>query len=374
MIKIHNETENLLKLLNNYKISNNNLINNNLTNNKYFMELFDNFKKNYTYVALDKIYIEELYTDPNFYLKDNDFTSPQIKSYILNNLKYNYKLSYENNIIIYYSKKKIINMRLIQHMFQIIIILKNIFNRNNINQTIIYFETNKKKKFPSKYKILGPNEINTGLTLLDLKKNGNIILFRKEEILKVLIHELIHSNLIDEKFIFSNENTYLNKILCSNYNIVLNEAFTETLATILNIYYIHIVKKLGKGELNKMLKNEIKYSNLISSKIFKYYNIEKIDDILIKNKCSNIFSQNTNVFSYYILKNILLNNHIRFGEILDNNSNYYKIKTSTCIFQMIDLINNSLSLYNNNDLNNDLNNNIELNNNSLRLCLYELKF
>ena len=90
------------------------------------------------------------------------------------------------------------------------------------------------KKFPKKNEILGPNEVNSGLTFLDVHKNGDIILYRKEELLKVLIHELIHSNLIDEKIIFSGSINEFSKLFCVNYNILLNEAFTESFATIIN--------------------------------------------------------------------------------------------------------------------------------------------
>ena len=52
-------------------------------------------------------------------------------------------------------------------MFQIILLLKKIFNKSTYNQHIIYFETKEKKKFPSKNIDLGPNEVNSGLTTLE---------------------------------------------------------------------------------------------------------------------------------------------------------------------------------------------------------------
>jgi hypothetical protein len=367
---IHNDTNKLINYLDNYELDLNKL-----TDNKYFIKLYDIFKNLYKKINenifFKNINIKRIECNPNYFLKESNFTSDEIKLYINNNLKNCHKLDFENNTIIYFSKKKI-NLVLIRHMFMIINILKNIFNRTNFNQKVIFFETNKKKKFPKEEKILGSNEVNTGLTLLDLNKNGNIIIFRKEEVLKVLIHELIHSNLIDEKFIFSTNNNYLNKILCANYDIVLNEAFTETFATILNIFYIHINQKYNINDLDVMFKNEMKYSFLITTQIFKYNKIYNLNEILKNNsnKCKNIFYQNTNVFSYYILKNILLKNHIIFGKILEKYTYNYKINNKLCIDEIIKLLVKNMRIYNTENKFNFK----DFDKNSLRLCLYELKF
>ena len=346
--------------------------------NNFFIQLYNNIKFIINDIKIENIQIEELNHNINLYLKDNEFTSKNIKNNIINNLKYSYEIKNDNNIIVYYTKKKINNKKLnnkkfnkIKHMFIIIKLLKILFNRKEVQQKIIYFETEEKKKLPKqKFKIiLGPNEINSGLTFLNLHKNGDIILYRKEEVLKVLIHELIHSNLIDEKIIFSNKIKEFSNIFCVNYEILLNEAFTETYATIINLFYIHIINKLPKNKLNIMFQNEINYSNYICSKIIKYYDIKKIEDVIKKNeKCSNNFPQKTNVFAYYILKNILLSNHILFGNVLNKNTLYYKINTEKGIDDIIDIIIKNI-IYLDNRINffkNDKNN-------SLRLCLYELR-
>ena len=375
MNSFHKETIQYTNLLKNYKTNINKI-----TDNKYFMELYLQLKKIHNNIhkniLFENLLIEKLEEKPNIFLTDNDFLSENIKSYILSNLKYGHKISFENNSIFYFTKNDIINKKVILHMITIIILLKNLFNRKDKYQNIIYFETNKKKKFPKGKKgiILGPNEINTGVTTIDLNKNGNIILYRKEEILKVLIHELVHSNLIDEKLIFSSKNNYITKFICVNYNIVLNEAFTESIATIMNIFYIHIILKLPKNKLNIMFNNETKYSSFISNKLLNYYNIDNIKDIIKQNNnCKYIFLQNTNVFSYYILKNIILKKHISFSHILEKNSEFYKIKNPLFIDNLnqllIDNFHIDFNINNNNNHNND-----KVINNSLRLCLYELNF
>jgi len=365
------ETNRIINLLDNYNININKLIN--ITKNKYFMELYNNLKKNFKKIYQHNIIITFLNEKSENYIEDNKFTSDNIKKKILEKLKYGYKITFKNNSIIYFCQKKIKEKipNIIIHMFQIIILLKIIFNKSEYTQNITYFETTERKKLPKKNIVLGPNEVNSGLTFLDLEtkhKNGDIILYRKEEVLKVLIHELIHSNLIDSKIIFSKKTNEFSNLFCVNYKILLNEAFTESFTTIINIFYIHIINKMKKKYLNIMFQNEIIYSNYICNKIINFYNINNISDIIKKNnECINNFPQKTNVFSYYILKNILLTNHILFSKILNIYTLNYKIIDEKCIIEIINLIINNINSFDNKKFI------IKDNNKSLRLCLYELK-
>lgn len=366
---LSNETTNLLKILDN--IPKNNFIKTYFTQNKFFINFYKNMKKVMKKININNISVSLINETPDKYLNDNAFTSKNIINKIFLKLKYCYKFTFENNTIIYFTKSKKYNKNVINHMFKIIKLLKILFNRNNYDQTVIYFETDEKKKFPkNKATILGPDNVNSGLTYLDIHKNGEIILYRKQELLKVLIHELIHSNLIDSKIIFSKNLKSFSNNFCVTYNILLNEAFTESFATIINIFYIHITCKFKINFLNNMLYNELIYSNYVCSKIIKFYNISKISDV-VKNGdfCKNNFPQKTNVFAYYILKNILLTKYIEFGNILQKytSSKDYKLCCEEGIIELINLIMKNINILDNNIINikND-------NNKTLRLCLYEL--
>ena len=365
---LSNETIKLLKIIPNKNIENNFL------KNKFFMKLYKNMKKNIknmNKININNIAIESIKEKPEKYLNDNQFTSKNIINKILLKLKYCYRCTFENNSIIFFTKSKKYNNNIIIHMFKIIKLLKILFNRINYHQNIIYFDTDEKKEFPKNEKILGPDNVNSGLTYLDMHKNGTIILYRKEEVLKVLIHELIHSNLIDSKIIFSKNLKSFSDNFCVTYNILLNEAFTESFATIINLFYIHVNCKFKIKILDNMFYNELFYSNYISSKIIKFYNISKISNV-VKNGtfCKNNFPQKTNVFAYYILKNILLTKHIDFGNILEKytSSKDYKLCCEEGIVELINLIMKNITILDNNMLNikNDTNK-------TLRLCLYELQ-
>ena len=338
-----NDTVKLIDLLKTYNL---NFKCKNILKNSFFMKLYDNMN-DILKINIGVIKAEELNEPSENYFKKNNFTSDNIKN-VLIKLQYGYKITNDNNSIIYFTSKKKSFKKIppvINHMLIIIKMLKLLFKRTS-SQKVIYFETLHKKKFPiHKNKILGPDEVNSGITFLDLHKNGTIILYRKEELLKVLIHELIHSNLIDEKIIFDSSLKNFSNYFCIDYKILLNEAFTESFATIINLFYIHIKCKYNKEYLNEMFMNEMKYSYYICLKIINYYNIYKISDTIKNNNmCKIKFPQNTNVFSYYILKNILLTNHIEFGNIICNNSENYKIISENGIHLMTNLIKDKIGI------------------------------
>jgi hypothetical protein len=336
-----------------------------LSKNIFLMNIYKKLKKIYseTYIQINKIHIQENNinkSDLSENKLNNNFTSLEIKNDIIQNLKYNYQLTYENIIINYYSKKsfkKIPNLIII--IFKITKVLMIFFGMNK-KQIINYFETDNKKEFPKSNKILSPNEVNSGVTCFG--ENNEISLFRKEEIIKVLIHELIHSNLIDHKIIFSKLSKKFNDSFCVDYDILLNEAYAETIANIFNLFFINIINKCTKKDLDKMFDNELKYSIYIYSKIMNYYKIDDINKIIKDNngKCNLIFPQKTNVFSYYFIKSILLMKHI---ELFKNND--LKIKDDKTINDMIKLININLL--------NKFIIKIKDRNKSLRLTLYELE-
>jgi hypothetical protein len=364
------DTIKYLSILNEYKNINISKLSKNIFFNKIFNELNIIYKNIIENFLLKNIIIKNIFIEN---INKNQFISNNIKNQINKIIKYGYVINYENIILKYYTNKKINNNILPKLIINILIITKSLlilFKKNFKNniQKINYYELSNKKIFPKNNNIiLSPNEINSGLTNINLNEYGEITLFRKEEILKVLIHELIHSNLIDKNIIFSNISKFYNKMFCVNYNILLNEAFTETMANILNIMFINIIdQKSNIILLNKMFKNEIKYSIYIYSKIMDYYKINNINDI-IKNKngnCIKTFPQKTNVFSYYFLKSILLLKHISFGNIL------YKCNlelNNNDIIDIIKLLNNNIELINKYKYD------IKDKNKSLRLTLYEIK-
>lgn len=167
---------------------------------------------------------------------------------------------------------------------------------------------------------LSRTNVNSGASLY----NSWIQIFRREEILKVLIHELIHyleldinvyANIIDEKC------SHINIHSKSN-NILVNEAYTEFLAIYLHTMYITKIKYpySFQNEFWKLYILEEKYTIYQINKIFKNYSIPNLEYF----RNPNNFIQYTNVISYYILKYLFLINTKYF--IITHNSKKNTIK------------------------------------------------
>jgi hypothetical protein len=294
------------------------------------------------------------------YLKDTDFMSNEIKQNIQQNLHCCYELTHKKNSILYFTKKSV-NVRLAKHMFQMIQIVEKLLNHDDYSQKIIFFHNDKKKRFPTTNKVvLGPNEVNSGVTYVNTvdqknKKGCKIILYRKQEVLKVLVHELVHAHLLDIDMILWKDSVTFSKLFCTKYNVLLNEAYAEWYANIFNLVYINIVEKIGRKSLMNMYYHEVKYSIYISKKILHFYTISGVREIIKRGEtCSILFPQQTNIVSYYILKNILL---LQYDEVKKDINNIVEIIKKN--MYLLDSIKNN---YDYND-----------GNKSLRLCLYELK-
>ena len=284
-------------------------------------------------------------------------------------LKYCYVFHYENNMIYFKSNKKIIKKipQKIMYMFILIQTLKDLFGRSQCSQKIIFYDLYDKKSLPSlKNSYIGQENCNSAFCTVHYDKivNGPIVLFRNEECLKVLIHELIHGNFIDYQIIHGEGVKEISSQICTKYPILLNEGFTETFGSLLHMIFISYITKIN---INIIFKNELIHNIMILNKLMNFYHIQKIEDILVSHGCASEFKQKTNVFSYYVLKVINYLNINEFLNLFKNNmNNKYQVKNSFNIL-FVDFINKKIK---------DLNKYIKQHkykNKSLKLTFYELK-
>ena len=111
------------------------------------------------------------------------------------------------------------------------------------------------KKLPEyPKKKIGACEVNTGATSfsydpfdeLNINESNPIILWRKEEVNKVLIHELIHSNNFDKSLWYIGKNpevktSFTEKFdISDNIKIKINESYTEVWATLIHSLIVSI--------------------------------------------------------------------------------------------------------------------------------------
>jgi hypothetical protein len=240
----------------------------------------------------------------------NQFVEMNIIDYLLNQLdyKHSYKIEYRNleiNLVIY-SKTKTISKKILNSIIDRIVVLGLYKSKSTkIKINIDIFMTPFKKRITTDTKILGTREVNSGFSV----HNYKICIFRKEELNKVLVHELIHYLELDLNVVeFADFYNYFN--VAKSNEIRLNEAYTEILAVLIN----SIIKAKNITECKKILNLELKFSLYQVGKILNLYDFMNAKDFFKPND-NEKFKQNTSVFSYFIIKTILLFNLDIFLEL-----------------------------------------------------------
>ena len=207
-----------------------------------------------------------------------------------------------------------------------------------------------------------PFNINTGISWVGI---NHIVLFRLDELFKVLFHELIHSL----KYDFDNvrdcnkkscERVFksdLNLNVGDSYPILINEAYTEYMAILCWDYYLASYYMTQHRVINDkfklfyhMIEREQINSAIMCTKLFNYYKIKNLDIL----KKDNKIEQKTNAFSYILIKYFLLCNTVgifenksakKLNELLIaslNNINEYNYLLKILLDEYYDL---KLSLY-----------------------------
>lgn len=259
-------------------------------NNNKLDKLYHYFEKYYKFSNYKLIYNDDIINN-NIHnnLINSKYISKNIKESITKLKKYkNIKYTYNNiniNINIYYNDKNIDIF--IKTIIIYINYMCNLINNNNKDINITYYLTDN-IKIHNNDGILNSNNINTGLST-----NNEIVIFRKEEILKTTIHELIH--LMNIHYINDNNNiiNHYNKKYDDKSNIINTfESFTDFWAILINIY---LTTKL----LNT---NLVFFKNIIYiEKAFIIYQCLKMLYLKNKYKIKNL-NKYTNITSYYIIK------------------------------------------------------------------------
>lgn len=187
---------------------------------------------------------------------------------------------------------------------------------------IFIYLTDFKRIIPdNNYTILGSYNVNGGFTTT-CDKNSEIVVYRKEEWFKVLIHEAFHNLGLD--FSKMNTNQFHSKIkqifpINSKFNIF--ESYCEFWARILNsafCSYNVIDNKNDKDAFKTFLDFFIQIERLFSlfqcNKILNFLGISYQNLYETDNGShiarENLYKETTNVFAYYIVTAFLLDNYV----------------------------------------------------------------
>ena len=161
------------------------------------------------------------------------------------------------------------------------------------------FLTKEKKHISPEYKCLGINEVNSGSTYRG--DCSSIVVWRKEEAFKVILHELCHCLSFD----FELPDNILKKIIKlfsipDNTEIRPYEAYVETWGEII---YFSILAKDLKLDINQLLKKEVIFSCYQAAKILKHFGFKEWGEFYKSNtRDSKDYCQKSSILSYYIIQ------------------------------------------------------------------------
>ena len=186
---------------------------------------------------------------------------------------------------------------------------------------------NDKKVLRKNSQNITPLNVNSGSNRFS-DTESEICIFRREECIKVIFHEIIHglrfSQLVDHDMITER--------LCQKYDllsedILIDESYTEIWAKILNTYFI-----------SSLTNSHTKYQHfctlLACEKEFSLYQGNKIKAFIKKSKNKNL-DRETNVSAYYLVVGEIFSNLEEFLMNCGNNP-YIKDKES-CLAYLYNL-------------------------------------
>ena len=317
---------------------------------KSLQKFYDKIKKEYDKISInisDIYYYKTEDFDINEKYGRDRFFPKSILEDVNRNLIHCFLINFYNTRIYVYTKYDIkqINgnkngiLKVITNICKIIFLMRRLFEDNN-ELTIHYFDCDIKKKFPEKEGIiLSEENCNSGSSYV-----GSYLMFvyRREEYIRVLIHELIHSFMGDNSLINENYNLALSKIFClkNDGNININETYTESLATIINLIF-HYLEGVGRGKktIGKMLNEEFKHSLIVCATILDHYGFNSIKQLRRDNDNCKILLQKTSVFNYYILKPFMLYNLDELYKLIKKCSNKFQFSNiNLCLDNFFNLI------------------------------------
>ena len=224
-------------------------------------------------------------------------------------------------------------------------------NLKTIESLDIYlYLTEVEKQMPKNPVItIGTNNCNSAVTFACASK-GKLLIYRKEEWKKVLIHELFHSLCLD--FAGSNYET-LRKNIKNIFNVQsdfeISESYTEYWATIINSCFISYSLLDNYDDVENFLLFTDFCIQL--ERIFSLYQMIKIlgymslnykylykNDEISRGLRKVLYKEDTNVLCYYIIKTILLffndeflewcmlhnNNILKFNKTEHNLNQFYE--------------------------------------------------
>jgi hypothetical protein len=295
--------------------------------------LLDEIQNSKTYVPTN-ILIERISSIP----VDKDFSHihPKIKATIEEELREhlysaNFQIGDKRQIKVYMAfhtkpSNKVLNSH-IEFIYRWLLIADHYANPGcSPDLTIYIFFTHHKKEIENiqsfiekngeKKKVLNQYNVNTAFTFSCRPRKNTIYIYREEEWRKTFIHEIFHSFGLDFVQVYSQEmDEKLKGVFGLHIEYSLYEAYCEFWAELINILFYcteQLINRTGKNdrkELYKKIESELRlqrtFSLIQSVKVLQYSDLT-YTDLLVKPEKLKKYKEVTPLFTYHIVKSIML--------------------------------------------------------------------
>lgn len=309
---------------------------------KEILNAYNYIKKQAPYKAsVKKITSAIQITKPKYFNSKSfpEIVRKHIDDMIMSEISYSFSL-YERTVKVHFiveednieGKLEIYN-RYIESIAMWLYILNIYAPKECVNTINIYlYFTSLLKKLPaSNIYVLDENNVNTAFTTT-CPKDSEIVIFRKEEWFKVLIHETFHNFGLD----FSGMNNdivnhCILNIFSVNSQVNAYEAYTEFWAEILNALFCSFFELDNKLNINEFLSSAEFYINF--ERRFSFFQMIKTLEFMgltykelyskteyAKINRTNLYKEKTSILAYFVLKTVLLNNFQGFLNWCDKNN------------------------------------------------------
>lgn len=270
----------------------------------------------------------------------------EIKQHIFNNssykLGYNFKVNDRTIKITFITESGILNNMDVYKNYIIDIMtwisIADKYSCNNCGKTLnlyLYMSSIPKMLPKNRWDTISSIEVNSGLSDM-CRRDSEIIIFRKEEWFKLLIHETFHNYGLD--FSVMNINI-ITDIMKKNFNVnsefLMFETYTEFWARLINVvfctYKINNTSKFTDFYMyfQVLFYYERLFSILQCCKILSFMNltIDMITNKKDKDVSLQLYKESTNVFPYYIGVSILMLDPVNFMSWCNkNNINMFRFQ------------------------------------------------
>lgn len=252
------------------------------------------------------------YSFPETIIKHIDFTASI-------EITYNFSLK-ERNITVHFILENSTeitkcdnHINLIIHLMCILNIYSNKMCSKNLN--IFIYMTSLKKELPkTNAHILDQTNVNTGFTRTCMP-TAEIVIYRKEEWFKVLIHESFHNFGLDFSDMNNTEcHSKILRIFKVSSDVNLFEAYTEFWAEIINACLCSFLILQNKNDVNEFLLNADFFINF--ERTYSFFQLVKTlnfmgvtyTDLYSSSLRNPKYKEKSNVLAYYVIKTILIHN------------------------------------------------------------------